>query len=179
MTLRGILSRFGYLRFLFKVGAWRWLAARIDATVNDHLDPWTRVGRGPRSYVHPSVSFRSPQNIDLGPNTRVQPNCILWASPNAKIVVGELSGLGPGTMLFSSNHTFVPGLPYHKQPWREADIIIGRDCWVGAGTIIVAGVTIGDGTVVAAGSVVTRDIPPNSIAAGVPAKVIGDRTAKQ
>ena len=78
--------------------------------------------------------------------------------------------------MFSSNHTVVPGLPYHKQPWREADIVIGRDVWVGAGSIIVAGVTIGDGTVVAAGSVVTRDLPPMSIAAGVPAKTIANRT---
>jgi acetyltransferase-like isoleucine patch superfamily enzyme len=61
------------------------------------------------------------------------------------------------------------------QKKEELDIRIGDDCWIGARVFVLAGVTIGDGCVVGAGSVVTRSLPPNSIAVGVPAKVVGWR----
>jgi acetyltransferase-like isoleucine patch superfamily enzyme len=50
--------------------------------------------------------------------------------------------------------------------------VIGADCWIGAKAVITAGVTLGDGCVIGAGAVVTRDVPANAIAAGVPAKVV-------
>ena len=62
-----------------------------------------------------------------------------------------------------------------KQDYMDGDIIIEDDVWIGAGSIITAGVTIGKGTVIGAGSVVTKDIPQNVIAAGVPAKIINKR----
>lgn len=170
-----IAQRLAYLRFLFLPGAWRWAIARIDYMVTDHLVPWTELSRPPHCNIHPSVSFRSARNIELGHHTRIQPWCALWASPRSKIRIGNYTGLGPGTMIFSSNHQFAPGVPYHQQPWTEKDVTIGDDVWIGAGTIVLPGVTIGRETVVAAGSVVTRDIPPNSIAAGVPAKILRAR----
>jgi acetyltransferase-like isoleucine patch superfamily enzyme len=173
--IRGLMGRLGLLRFLFKASTWRWMVARIDALVDDHLMPWSELRRQPRSDIHPTVSFRNARNIEIGAWTRIQPYCVLWASPQSKIRIGQHSGLGPGTMIFSSNHRFEPGTPYHLQGWIEKDVTIGEDVWVGAGTMIVAGVTIGDRSVVAAGSVVTKDIPPDSIAAGVPAKVLRSR----
>jgi acetyltransferase-like isoleucine patch superfamily enzyme len=61
------------------------------------------------------------------------------------------------------------------QPRIEEDIVIGRDVWLGARVIVVAGVSIGDGCIVGAGSVVTRSLPPNSIAVGSPARIVGCR----
>jgi acetyltransferase-like isoleucine patch superfamily enzyme len=61
------------------------------------------------------------------------------------------------------------------QPKIERDIVIGDDVWLGANVVVLAGVSIGDGAVVAAGAVVTKDLPAQCIAAGVPAKVIGMR----
>lgn len=172
MMISAIGSRLWYLRLPFTRGFWRWCVARIDSTVTDHLLPWTRLQHGERRVIHPSVSFRSAQCIELGRDVRIQSGCVLWASPNSRIRIGDHTGLGPGTMIFSSNHQFRSGVPYVQQPWTEKTVTIGRDVWVGAGTIIVPGVAIGDGCVVAAGSVVTRSIPPGSIAAGVPARVI-------
>ena len=170
-----LLRRIAYLRYLFSAGAWRWVGARIDSTVTDHLHAWAVLRPGRRRFVHPTVSFRCPENVVLGDNTRVQPHCCLWASPNSSIEIGEHSGIGPGTMIFSSNHTFAPDRPYHVQPWVEKGVRIGTDVWVGAGSVILPGVTIGDGCVVAAGSVVTKDVPRGSVAAGVPARVLRQR----
>jgi acetyltransferase-like isoleucine patch superfamily enzyme len=170
-----IVRRLAYLRYLFFPGAWRWYLARLDFLIEDHLKPWRDLRRPRSGMVHPTVSLRHAYNIHLGERTRVQPYCVLWASPNGRIVVGEDTGLGPGTMIFASNHTFVPGTPYHQQPWVEKDVTIGKDVWVGAGCILVAGVRVGDGVVLAAGSVVTKDIPPSCIAGGVPARVLGSR----
>lgn len=62
---------------------------------------------------------------------------------------------------------------------NDADIIVEDDCWIGANTTILKGVTIGRGSIVAAGSVVTKNIPPYSISAGIPAKVIKFRFNKE
>lgn len=170
-----VLRRLHYVTYVFRPRTWRWIAAKVDYAVIDHLRPLSELRTGSPCEIHPSVSLRHARNIEIGSHTRIQPNAVLWASPNAKIVIGDNTGLGPGAKLFASNHQFKAGEPYHKQPWTERDIRIGNDVWVGAGTIIVAGVTIGDQCVIAAGSVVTKDIPPGVVAAGVPARVLKER----
>jgi len=173
--IRGMIERLGYVRYLVKPGAWRWLIDRIDYTVTDHVQPWSVLKRHPRCFIHPTVAFRSAENIILGHDIRIQPYSCVWASPNSKIAIGDHTGIGPGTMIFSSNHQLEPGSPYHLQPWTERDVIIGKDVWVGAASVILPGVTIGDGCVLAAGSVVTKDIPANTIVGGVPARAIKSR----
>lgn len=170
-----LVHRLTYLRYVFSPSSWRWLVDWVDFAVDDHFKPRSVLTRHPTARIHPSVSFRHAQNIVIGANTRVQENCVLWASANSSITIGQYTGLGPGTMVFSSNHRVALDQPYYKQPFIESPVTIGRDVWVGAGCIIVAGVTIGDQSVIAAGSVVTRDVPAHSIAAGVPAKVIKSR----
>jgi acetyltransferase-like isoleucine patch superfamily enzyme len=63
-----------------------------------------------------------------------------------------------------------------EQRGTYAPVIIGSDCWLGAGVVVLKGVTIGNGTMIGAGAVVTDDVPEYTIAAGVPAKVIRERT---
>lgn len=63
----------------------------------------------------------------------------------------------------------------YEQALSRKGIVVGRDVWIGAGCRILDGVAIGDGAVIAAGSVVTRDVPKETIAAGVPAEVIRRR----
>ena len=78
--------------------------------------------------------------------------------------------------LTASNYDFDAGPgPVMDLPKREADIQIGANTWLGAYVVVLAGVTIGEGTIVAAGSVVTRDLPPNCVAAGNPARVVRQR----
>lgn len=67
------------------------------------------------------------------------------------------------------NHGFSPK---KRSTMHPAPIVIGKNVWIGANATVVPGVTIGDGAIIAAGAVVTKDVPKNAVAAGVPAKVI-------
>jgi acetyltransferase-like isoleucine patch superfamily enzyme len=80
-------------------------------------------------------------------------------------------------MIHTANHEFDDAYrPATEQGWRDdGPVTIGRNCWIGMGSIILPGVTIGEGCVVGAGSLVSRDIPPFSVAVGHPARVIRER----
>jgi len=90
---------------------------------------------------------------------------------HAAITIGSLTMVSHNCSIMDFNHGTAPGTPMARQPGRTAEVRIGEDCWLGAGVIVLPGVTIGNGTVVGAGSVVTRSLPENVIAAGVPAQV--------
>ncbi len=85
------------------------------------------------------------------------------------------SMLGPYVNINCADHGLELGEPMRFQKGTYGPVLIGEDCWIGSHAVILKGVTIGDGAVVAAGSVVTRDVPPFAIVAGVPARIIGDR----
>ncbi|MBW4484855.1 MAG: acyltransferase [Tildeniella torsiva UHER 1998/13D] len=78
--------------------------------------------------------------------------------------------------MYANNHGFNDlTRPMHSQPLTTLGITIEDDCWLGTGVRVLDGVTIGIGSVIGAGAVVSRDIPPYSIAVGVPARVIKSR----
>lgn len=87
------------------------------------------------------------------------------------ITVGDYTQFGPNVTLTTASH---PTDPKEREQGYQFNkpITIGRNCWIGAGAIILAGITIGDNTVIGAGSIVTKDIPSNAIAVGNPCKVI-------
>lgn len=163
-----------YVNNIFNAKSFKFIIKLIQWFIEDKLIPARQLNHADDAYIHPSVNFKKPENIFIGKRTRIQPHVCLWASENSKILIGDFSGLGPGTMLFSSNHKYEFGKIYIQQPWVEKDIVIGKNVWVGAGCIITAGVTIGEGSVIGAGSVVNKDVPPNSLAVGVPAKIVKD-----
>jgi UDP-3-O-[3-hydroxymyristoyl] glucosamine N-acyltransferase len=141
-----------------------------------HVAPKRLVTIGPGVSMAPNVSFLHAQHIELKAGSHVGPDCRLWAGPGSgRIVLGAKSMLAPEVQIYASNYQHRAGVAISAQPRDEGDVIIGEDCWIGAGTIIVAGVEIGDGTIVGAGSVVSRSLPPNSIAVGSPAKVVAER----
>lgn len=87
------------------------------------------------------------------------------------IYVGDYTLFGPNVVVASAGHPIEPGLRQQAYQYNAA-VHIGRNCWIGAGAIIVPGVTIGDNVVIGAGSVVTKDIPSNVVAAGNPCRVL-------
>jgi Acetyltransferase (isoleucine patch superfamily) len=117
--------------------------------------------------------------IDLGDGTHVQPGCY-FVSWHAPILVGRKVEIAPGCAFYSSTHGIEPGQLIMEQPISaKGPIVIGDGAWLGHRVTVLSGVTIGAGAVVGAGSVVTRDIPDNAIAGGIPARVIGHRTASR
>ena len=92
------------------------------------------------------------------------------------VTIGSDVIMGAGVRVFSENHNFdALDRPIRTQGETRRGVTIGDDCWIGAGVTIVDGVSIGTGCVIAAGAVVTRDIPPESVAVGVPARRVRSR----
>ncbi len=87
------------------------------------------------------------------------------------IYVGDHTMFGPNVIIATGGHPVLPEL--REQGYQfNAPVHIGRNCWIGAGAIILPGVTIGDNTVIGGGSVVTKDIPANVVAVGNPCRVL-------
>lgn len=141
-----------------------------------HAKQVSRLHRGTNVSFAPNVSFRNAERITIGAGSHLGEHSVIWAGDTTgRIVLGEKSLLAPNVTITASNYGIDQGTPVMDQPKIERDIVIGRDVWLGANTVVLAGVTIGDGAIVAAGAVVTKDLPPNCIAGGVPARVIGSR----
>lgn len=87
------------------------------------------------------------------------------------IYVGDYTMFGPNVTIATAGHPILPA--FRERAWQyNAPVHIGKNCWLGAGVILVPGVSIGDNTVVGAGSIVTKDIPANVIAVGNPCRVL-------
>lgn len=142
-----------------------------------HVAPRRRLaGRG--VVLAPNASLANPERISIGPATRIGARCTLWAGKTSgRIDVGSGCTFAPDTFITASNYQFELGTPILAQQTDEPSIRIGDDVWLGTRVIVLAGVEIGSGYVVGAGSVVTRDLPPNSVAVGAPARVVADREA--
>jgi acetyltransferase-like isoleucine patch superfamily enzyme len=164
------------LRSLLDPRAWLHLLRLTHFYNYSHVSQVRRARVGPGVKLAPNVSMRSGERIEIGARAHIGAYCSLWAGDTSRIVLGEDALLGPEVYITASNYETARGRPIMTQPRREADVIIGRDVWLGARVIVLAGVTIGDGCVIGAGSVVTRSLPPNSIAVGAPARVVGERT---
>lgn len=136
-----------------------------------HLGARTRIWAPRRVVIGNQVYLGKEVHIEA--NCRIGHYCLL---ANRVAIIGR------------HDHDFTAvGFPVRFSPWigsrrfptahTEEEAVIEDDVWVGFGAIVLTGTTVGRGSVIAAGSVVTRDIPPYSIAAGAPARVVGKRFA--
>ena len=131
---------------------------------------------GENCYIEPP--FRSNwggKHVHFGKN--VYANFNLTLVDDTHIYVGDYTMFAPNVLLATAAHPILPTLR-QKGYQYNLPIRIGKNCWLGAGVIVLPGVTIGDNTVVGAGSVVTKDLPPNVVAVGNPARIlreIGER----
>ncbi len=101
----------------------------------------------------------------------VYANFNLTLVDDSHIYVGDYTMIAPNVVIATAGHPILPELR-EKQYQYNMPVHIGRNCWIGAGALIMPGVTIGDNTVIGAGSVVTKDIPANVVAVGNPCRVL-------
>ena len=101
----------------------------------------------------------------------VYANFNFTAVDDTHIYVGDYTMFGPNVILATAGHPILPKLRQEAYQYNMP-VHIGKNCWLGAGVIVLPGVTIGDNTVIGAGSVVTKDIPSNVVAVGNPCRVL-------
>lgn len=125
---------------------------------------------GEDCYIEPPLhSNWAGKHVHFGKG--VYANFNLTLVDDTHIYVGDYTMFGPNVVLATAGHPILPELrPLAYQ--YNMPIHIGKNCWLGAGVIVLPGVTIGDNTVIGAGSVVTKDIPANVVAVGNPCKVL-------
>ena len=109
-----------------------------------------------------------PDDPDI---VREQTACLDKLYDFTHIYVGDYTMLAPNVILATAGHPMLGALRERNYQYNMP-VRIGRNCWLGAGVIVLPGVTIGDNTVVGAGSVVTKDLPSNVLAVGTPARVL-------
>jgi acetyltransferase-like isoleucine patch superfamily enzyme len=154
------------------------LASVVFSQVVEYEAPRRRLASfGEGAWIHRRCSLQHfPENTSIGRNATIGDGSRLWGSADAKLVIEDEVLLGPNVLIVTSDHgTGGAGEPVRYQPSRCADVRLGHGCWIGANAVILPGVTIGAGAIVAAGAIVNKDVAPNAIVAGVPAKQIGVR----
>lgn len=116
-------------------------------------------------------------SIQMGAKVSVNRNSHISAADGGVIIIGNDVLIAQNVVIRASNHQFNRlDIPIKDQGHVPGKIIIGDDVWICANAVITPDVTIGSHSIIAAGAVVTRDVPPYSIVAGVPAKIIHSRT---
>lgn len=125
---------------------------------------------GENCYIEPPLrSNWGGRHVHFGKN--VYANFNLTLVDDTHIYVGDYTMIGPNVTLATAGHPILPALREEVYQFN-LPVRIGRNCWLGAGVIVLPGITIGDNTVVGAGSVVTRDLPSGVVAAGNPCRVL-------
>lgn len=148
------------------------LSAELNASANiDHIRQLLiEITEAP---IDTSTTVLAPFHINLGIYTRIGKNVFI----NHDCTFLDIGGIileddvliGPKVCLITESH---PLNPAERKALLVKPIVIKRNAWIGAGAIILPGVTVGENSVVAAGATVTKDVPANSVVAGIPAKVI-------
>ncbi len=129
---------------------------------------FAELGEG--CYIEPPFhSNFGGRHVHFGKN--VYANFNLTCVDDTHIFVGDYTMIGPNVTLATAGHPILPELR-EKAYQYNMPIHIGRNCWLGAGVVVLPGVTIGDNTVVGAGSIVTKDLPSGVVAVGNPCRVL-------
>ncbi|AXQ29905.1 hypothetical protein D0B54_15000 [Solimonas sp. K1W22B-7] len=141
--------------------------------VADDLELFERTQHGEGCVIRNPAHINDPSRLTLGNHVFINDGFV--ALTHGEISIGDYTLLAPRVMFLTVGHDY----HYTGREFRERQtprpIKIGRECWIGAGAIVIPGVTIGDGAVVGAGSVVTRDVAPWAIVAGNPARFLKTR----
>ena len=134
-----------------------------------------KIEIGNNAILYPNITFSGNGTIVIGSNCKIGQNTILYANKNGGIEIGDNTIIAAQTYIIDSNHGMNKNKPISMQPLSSSKITIGNDVWIGANATILCGVHISNGAIIGAKALVNKDVPPYSIVAGIPAKIIGFR----
>ena len=159
-----------YVRLLAPLYQHRGRHSVIHGSVRMDTPPYRRFSLGDYSVIESySCINNAVGDVVIGHHTRVG----LHNTIIGPVTIGDHVNLAQGITVTALNHNFSqPALPIDQQGVSTAPVTLGDDIWIGANAVVLPGVTIGNHCVVAAGAVVTKDVPPHSLVAGVPAIII-------
>lgn len=149
------------------------ITLKLNTTYNSHEDIVRLMSELTGRQVHDSLGLFPPFYTDCGKNIHLGKRVFI----NAGCKFQDQGGIYIGDDVLVGHNCVIATLNHEMNPERRANLIpapvrIGNRVWIGANVTILQGVTIGDGAVIAAGAVVNKDIPPRTLAGGLPAKVI-------
>lgn len=170
-----------YLRLALYLYAARWLPAstmpggRLWRALRRMVAGPLLASRGEDVNIEHGAFFGTGDRVHLGSRSSIGINCRI----HGPVRIGRDVMIGPDVMIYALGHqTARTDVPMIDQGFVEpSEVTIGDDVWVGARSIILPGVVIADGVIVGAGSVVTKSVPPYTLVAGNPARVVRSRVA--
>lgn len=151
----------------------RKITAKLNASYHERAEIRSLFSELIGEQVDETFALFPPFYTDCGKNIHIGKNVFINAGCHFQdqggIYIGDGAQIGHNVVLATLNHDLIPE---NRKTVIPAPIIIGKNVWIGANATILSGVTIGDNSVIAAGAVVTKDVPANVVAGGVPAKNI-------
>lgn len=131
-------------------------------------------GCGDNVAVREDCYILRPQGLTVGNNVSIHPMCYIEST--GEVEIGNDVSIAHGVTILSTSHRYdAPNVPIKYSGIDNRKTVICDNVWIGAKAVILCGNTVGSGSVIAAGAVVTHDVPPNTIVAGVPAVPIKTR----
>jgi acetyltransferase-like isoleucine patch superfamily enzyme len=159
-----------YVRLLAPLYQHRGRGSKIYRSVRMDTPPYRRFSLGQKSVIESySCINNAVGDVIIGDHTRIG----LHNTIIGPVTIGSHVNLAQGITVTALNHNFeAPERRIDEQGVSTQQVTIGDDIWIGANAVVLPGVTVGNHCVIAAGAVVTKDVPPHSLVAGVPAKII-------
>ncbi|MDI6700053.1 MAG: acyltransferase [bacterium] len=203
MILSKIVQRYRRIKKIILSFICSKLLLRTNGLVNFYGVPYLshpeNIFVGKKSTIHHNVTLsasREKNSLVIGESCDIHPYSIIRVSggrivfgnhcslnsfsmvvSNGDIIIKDFVRIGPHTLIISGNHIFKDkDKKIFQQGVEGKGITIEEDVWIGSGVRILDGVRVGKGSIVAAGAVVTKDVPENVVVAGIPAKVIKERS---
>lgn len=141
------------------------LIERISPNVVLEFNKGSKVTLGKKIRVHSGskIKVRSGAELNVGDNVKINYYCIIACRD--KISIGDGTEFGPSVYLYDHDHDYKKGLCANsdEESFKKAPIEIGKNCWIGANTVILRGTRVGDNCVIGAGCVVKGEVPDNTV----------------
>ena len=158
----------------FLLGLFRWSGGFVGYGIRYICVARLTKHCGRKVLVFPGCILHWLERCEIGENVSIHDFCYIDAIGG--VIIGDNTRVAHRCSFISGQHKYnQPGKTILESGYTKAPITIGNDVWLGTGVVILPGVTIGDGAIIGANSVVTKDIEPYSVAAGMPTRIIKKR----